>query len=146
MIISINNDSITIQETLIIKVLKSTCKKLWCLSSFKKSTSSLTSFTRYCKDIANFLFWKFYSPHQNSLYQFEGNFHAYLNAKNQLYPTFFSRYFKEIANLLFWVIWASQHIKWCFFTFDVYLLAKNRFHPLRFPWDIANLLFWVLWE
>ena len=35
---SINNDSITIQETLIIKVLKSTCKKLWCLSERKKST------------------------------------------------------------------------------------------------------------
>ena len=35
---SISNDSITIQETLIIKVLKSTCKKLWCLSVRKKST------------------------------------------------------------------------------------------------------------
>ena len=41
------------------KVLKSTSKKLWCLSACKKSTSSLTPFTRYCKDIANFLFWEF---------------------------------------------------------------------------------------
>ena len=45
-------------------------------------------------------------PHQKSLYQFEGNFHAYLHAKNQLQSTSVFRYFKEIANLLFWVIWA----------------------------------------
>ena len=48
---------------------------------------SLTSFTRYCKDIANFvleILGMFVYPHQKSLYQFEGNFHAYLHAKNQL--------------------------------------------------------------
>ena len=33
-------------------------RKLWCLSFYKKSTSSLTSFLRYCKDIVNLLFWK----------------------------------------------------------------------------------------
>ena len=36
----------------------STCRKLRCLSAFEKSNSSLTSFLRYCKDIANLLFWK----------------------------------------------------------------------------------------
>ena len=45
-------------------------------------------------------------PHQKSLYQFEGNFHANLHAKNQLHSTSFLRYFKEKANLLFWVILA----------------------------------------
>ena len=54
---SINYDSITLQETLMFKVLNSTCTKLW-RSSACKSTSSVTSFLRYCKDIANLLFWE----------------------------------------------------------------------------------------
>ena len=41
------------------KVLKQTFRKLWCLSACKKSISS-TSFLRYCKDIANSLFWDFW--------------------------------------------------------------------------------------
>ena len=48
----INYDSILLQETLIPKVLKSTCSKLWCLSACKKSISPLSSFLRYFKDIA----------------------------------------------------------------------------------------------
>ena len=40
------------------KVLKSTCRKLWCLSRCKKSTSSPTSLFRYCKNIVNLLFWE----------------------------------------------------------------------------------------
>ena len=39
-----------------LKVLKSIYGKVWCLSACKSSTSSLTSFLRYCKDIANLLF------------------------------------------------------------------------------------------
>ena len=39
------------------KIMVSICRKLWCWSIFKKSTSSLTSFLRYCKEIANLLFW-----------------------------------------------------------------------------------------
>ena len=35
----------------------STCWKVWCLSTCKKSTSSLPSFVRYYKDITNLLFW-----------------------------------------------------------------------------------------
>ena len=38
------------------KLLKSTCTKLSCLSTCKKLMSSLTSFLRYCEDIANLLF------------------------------------------------------------------------------------------
>ena len=38
------------------KVLKSSSRNLWWKSEYKKSTSFLTSFLRYCKDIANLLF------------------------------------------------------------------------------------------
>ena len=44
LIMSINNDSITVYNNLMSKVLKSNCRKLSCLSACKKSTSSLTSF------------------------------------------------------------------------------------------------------
>ena len=40
------------------QVLKSTCRKFWCLYACKKATSYLTSFWRYCKDIANLQFWE----------------------------------------------------------------------------------------
>ena len=60
LIMPINNDSITLQETLQEtlkpKVLKSTSRKLWCLSACTKSFSSLTSFLRHCKYITNSLF------------------------------------------------------------------------------------------
>ena len=52
----INNDSFHLKETLMPKLLKSTCTKLSCLSTCKKLMSSLTSFLRYCEDIANLLF------------------------------------------------------------------------------------------
>ena len=39
------------------KMLISTCRKIWCLSSCEKSNTSLTSFLKYCWDIANLLFW-----------------------------------------------------------------------------------------
>ena len=48
-----------------LKALKSTCRK-----PSSKSTPSLTSFLRYCYDIANL--------------QFVANFHNYLHAKNQI--------------------------------------------------------------
>ena len=40
-----------------IKIIVSICSKPLCLSAWKKSTSSLTSFLRYCNKIANLLFW-----------------------------------------------------------------------------------------
>ena len=74
-------------------------------------------------------------PHQKSLYQSEGDVHAYLHAKKQLHSTSFLRYFKEIANLPFWVIWACLvNTQYQFErTFYVYLQAKIRFHLSRFP-------------
>ena len=53
-----NNNNTTLQEALMTKVLKSTYRKLWSLSACKKSTSSLASFLRYCKDIVNLLLWE----------------------------------------------------------------------------------------
>ena len=58
LIMPISNDSITVYKTLMFKVLKLSCGKSWCLSTCKKSTSSLTSFLRYCEDNANLLFWE----------------------------------------------------------------------------------------
>ena len=69
LIMHITNHNITLQETLMPKVLISTRRKLWCLSASKKSTSSLTSFLRYCEDITNLLFLRTLEmlghPHQN---------------------------------------------------------------------------------
>ena len=62
LIMPINYDSIALQETLIPKLLKSTCRKLWCLSACKENEnendSLLSSFLTYCKGIANLLFWE----------------------------------------------------------------------------------------
>ena len=43
--------------TIPIKILLSICSNLLCLSACKKSTSSLNSSLRYCKEIANLSFW-----------------------------------------------------------------------------------------
>lgn len=39
------------------KLIVSTCRKIWCLSACIKSSSTLPSFLRSCKDTANLLFW-----------------------------------------------------------------------------------------
>ena len=88
---------IKVSPYLMQKVLISTCRKLWCLSACEKSTSYLTSFLRYWKDIANLLFGNFgnaWPSTSKSQYQFVKNFHAYLHAKNQLNYSLLS---KDIA-------------------------------------------------
>ena len=93
LIMSINNDSITLQETLMPKVLKSTCRKIWCLAACKKSTASLASFLRFCELMANLLFWEHWECLMipiNIIVSILGNFHAYLHAKNQLHHSFLS--------------------------------------------------------
>ena len=92
LVMSINNDSITLQQMLMSNVLKSTCKKPWCLSVCNKSTSSLifvivvfwdvakTLQTFYFENIGNAL-----SSPSKSWYQFVVSFLAYLLAKNQLH-------------------------------------------------------------
>ena len=133
-----------------------TCGKLWCLSACKKSTSSLTSFLRYCKNIANLLFWKFWEcltiPIKNHSINFQETFMLICMQQITHSLTFFLRYCKEISSLLFWVIWASlvtpKKIEsiwrnfWCLFASK----KRTSFFPfsLRYCKDIANLLFWVL--
>ena len=95
---------------LISKVLKSTCRKLWCLSTYKKSTSSLTYFLRYCKNIANLLFWELWEcltiPVKiiTSICSKLSCLSARKKSTSSL--TSLLRYCKQIPNLLLWVIWA----------------------------------------
>ena len=106
----------------------SPCRKLYvqsleinlqktCLSACKKSTSSLTSFMRYCKDIANLLFCEFWEcliiPIKNYSCNMQKTFTFICMQKINLITHFFQRYRKEITNLLFWVIWAylAAHTK-----------------------------------
>ena len=108
-----------------IKVLKSTCRKLWCLSICKKSTSSLTYFMKYCKQIANLLFYEFgewlFFAIKNHWISLKEIFMLIWYKKLSSSLTTFLRCFKEIANIF------------C-------LQAKNQVHPLRFPWDITEIL------
>ena len=78
LIMPINNYSITLQETLMPKVLKSTYRKLWCLSTVKKSTSSFTFSLRYCY------------THPRWQCQLVEDFDVYLHAKNKLHHSFLS--------------------------------------------------------
>ena len=131
------------------KVLKSTCRKLWCLSACKKSTSSLTYFLRYCKDITNLLFWEFWEcltiPIKIivSVYSMLSCLSACKKSTSSF--IYFLRYCREIANLLFLSICTrlATHLKWQYHfeeTFDVYQQAKNQLHLSHFLYDIAKIL------
>ena len=103
-----SNDSITLYETLMTKVLKSNCRKLWSLC--KKSTSSLTSFLKYSKDIENLLFWQFWECLSISIRVLVSicSKPLYLSACKKSSPSLTSlfRYCKKIADWLFWLLWA----------------------------------------
>ena len=131
------------------KVLKSTCRKLWCLSACKKSTSSLTSFLRYCKDIANLLFWELWECLTIPIKIIVSicSMLSCLSASKKSTSSFiyFLQYCREIANLLFWSICAclATHLKWQNHfeeTFEVYQQAKNQLHPSHFLFDIRKIL------
>ena len=134
------------------KVLKSTYRKLWFLSECKKSTSSLASFLRCCKDMANLVFCELWECLTITIKNIASIFRklSCLSAckKSSSSPIPFLSYCK-IAKLLFWVIWpwlASHTLNDRIFlkkskeTFDVDLQAKNQFHPSRSPWYIAKIL------
>ena len=135
LVIPINNDSITLYEILMPKVFKSTCWKLWCLSTCKKSTSSLTFFGDIVKTLQTCYFgnfgnaWPFPSKIIVSTCRKLSHLFACKISTSSL--TSFLWYCKERANLLFWVIWACLAIN---------LNKKNQLHPSRFPWDIAKIL------
>ena len=117
----------------------------------KNQLSSLTSFLRYCKDTANFLFWRMFDhPHQKSYYHFAENFYAKMHSKNHhsstLSFTSFLRYYKEIANL-FWVIWVCLATHKSKYNINLKTLKRTKIylHPSHSPWDIAKILQLVIW-
>ena len=148
-IMSINNHSITFYPTLVPKVLKSTCRSLWYLSACKKSTSSLSTFLRYCTDIVNLLFWeiwKWLTIFIKIIVSICSNFSCLPGCKKSTSPfTSLLRYWREIANFLFRVIRAT-HVKNDSITLKKRLTIISReknhsnLHPLHFPWDIARIL------
>ena len=104
----INNDSFTLSETLMPKVLKSTCRKLWCLSAFKKSASAPTLFLRYDKDTVNLLFWEIWeclAIHHHSI-NLKQPFMLICMQKINFITHFFRKILQRNSKLLFWVFWA----------------------------------------
>ena len=109
LVMTINNYSIPLQETLISKVLKLICEKLWCLFACKKSISSLTFIS-----ISNFQacyfgnygnFWQSPSIIVVSICRRLSCLPAYKKLTS-LRISFLIRYCKEMVNLLFCVTWA----------------------------------------
>ena len=109
LVMTINNYSIPLQETLISKVLKLICEKLWCLFACKKSISSLTFIS-----ISNFQacyfgnygnFWQSPSKIVVSICRRLSCLPAYKKLTS-LRISFLIRYCKEMVNLLFCVTWA----------------------------------------
>ena len=130
------------------KVLKSTCRKLWCLSACKKSNSSLTYFLRHCKDIANLPFWELWEcliiPIK-IIVSICSKLSCLSACKKSIASsslTSFLRYCKKNSKL---VILGNlgmpghTHLIWSEF-FEVYQHAKNQLHPSRFSWNIAKIL------
>ena len=84
--------------------------KLWRLSACKKWSPFLTSFLRYCKDIANLLFWKLWEcltiPIKIMVLICSKLSCLSACKKSTSSLTSFLWYCRKIANLLYRVIWA----------------------------------------
>ena len=74
-------------------------------------------------------------PHQKSLYQFEGDFHAYLHAKKSTSLYFFFEIFQINSKfaILFNLGMSEYTHSIILKETSVYLQGKNRFHLSRFP-------------
>ena len=94
-----------------IKIKVSICNKLSCSSASKKSNSSLTSFLRYYKKIANLLFWIIWHawPRTPKMIVAIWRNPRRLSIDNRQKINFILHIFLEIlqrcCNLLFWVLW-----------------------------------------
>ena len=91
------------------KIIVSICRTLSCFYACNKSASSVNFFLRYCKEIANLLFWVIWAhlTTPKRIVSIEEIFDVYLQAKNQLpFFPFSLRYCNDIPNLLFWVLCA----------------------------------------
>ena len=112
---------------------------------------------RYCKEIANFLFWELWECLNMAIkiiVSICSKLSCLSACKNQLHHTFFLRHWKEIANLLFSIIWACLVMTpkmiasiWRNLrrVFAGKKLTSSFTLFLRYCKDIVNLLFWVLW-
>ena len=147
MIKPINNDGITIKETLMIKSLKSTYRKIWCLYAWKKSTSSLQlllwDIVRHSKlSILEMLGMRVH-PNKNHCINLKETFMLIFMQKISFITHFFPEKFQRNRKLVFFVdlgMLSHTHINWyCRFwkCFDVYQQAKN---PWRLPLDVAKIL------
>ena len=118
----------------------------------KKPTLSLTSFIRYCKGIANLLFWVVCAcihthTSQNLWYLFAGD-------KTNSSFTFSLRYCKDIANLFLryfghnWLRRLKVILSTCWKLLCLLAGKKINLVPhvfLEILQRYANFLFWVLW-
>ena len=132
------------------KVLKSSCRKLWCLSACKNQRHLFFFFWRYCKDVANLLFWECLTISiKINTTNFQETFMLICMWKINFATHFFKTYCKEITNLLFWAIWAclATHKPKMIVSIwrNIYCLSagKNQVHVFleisTYPWDIANI-------
>ena len=80
-----------------------TCRIAWCLTACKKSSSYLPSYLRYCKDIANLLFWVLWACQA-------------MTSKNNI-PACRK-------------LWCSSSGKKIIFTFDLFLEILQIYHKL----------------
>ena len=128
------------------KITVSICKKLSCLSACKKTTSPLTSFFKFCKEIANLLFgylehaWlripKVIISTRRKLLRLSAC------KKNQLHSPCFSGDTAKICKLLTLgtLGMLTTHLKWQYplvENIDVYLHAKRRLHHSLLSSDIT---------
>ena len=91
------------------KIKVSICRKRLCLSACKNSTSSLTSFLKYYKEIANLLFrviWKCLATHTKDDSINLRKFLMFIcrQKKTTSFLVVFFTYCEDIENLLFWVL------------------------------------------
>ena len=114
----------------------------------KKSISSPTFSLRYCKDIANLVFWELWEsltiPIKTIVLICRKPSCSSSCKKSTSSTTSFIRYYNEIVNLLFCVLWDAWlwHSKWCYQLVAnscVYLQAKKQLHRPCFSGDIAKI-------
>ena len=143
--IPIKNHSINLFETFM----------LTCMLKTNFITDSLL---RYCKEIANLLFWVIWACLATPLkwqYQFEGTFDIYQQTKKSFSSFMF---FLEILQqyckfVILGTLGIPGHVppKWYYQLVEklcAYLEVKSQLHPplfLEILQRYANLLFWVLW-
>ena len=125
-------------------------RNLWFLSVREKPTSFFPFSLKYCKDIANLLFWVLWEcltiSHQKSRHQSVGNFMLICMQKINFITDFFFKMLQINSKLVILGnldMSGHTHLKWQYQfeeIFDVYLEVKNQLHSSCFHWDIAEIL------